>query len=117
MKCVRVCHDACACVFTHPFSHSFPRRRGEAISTFHQGLSHCPDDGGLQKGLAELAPPKVEVKQEQATEGTTQKEEEGGGATAAADGKAPAESESVNAVKEEKKPAKPKLPEMAQVKF
>ena len=44
-------------------------RRGEAMGAFHQGLSNCPGDAGLQKGLSDLAPPKPVAKEEPAEDG------------------------------------------------
>lgn len=84
-------------------------RRGEAMGVFHQGLSHCPGDAGLQKGLSDLAPPKVEVKEE-ASEGAGKETVSGAGAASATPGDKKADAE----VKEEAVAAKPQVPEMGE---
>jgi hypothetical protein len=81
------------------------------MQTFNQGLGHCPGDAGLMKGLAELAPPKEEKKEEaDADSAAAAAAGQEGGAAAAGDEKPAAEGKKV----EETKPAKPKLPEMAE---
>jgi tetratricopeptide (TPR) repeat protein len=83
-------------------------RRGEAVQSFHQGLSQCPEDGGLMKGLAELMPPEHKPRAGDEAQQAHKDDEQGGAADAAGTGAGAEEK------KEEAAPKKAEVPQLGE---